>query len=184
MTDTILHHHELLGFLRQHAPILEVLQLNDVRFPHGTWAEPLEVIENMPHLKELLLSDLKEQTPCPQSSADLLPSHAYIGTVHLFAVEQVKIAVGAVRNNLKTVYTAVGYDEQYPYVVDFEIGEAVADGKMVYRDERLVSGYVDEEEDSVEDDDDRDAVEVGGNTDTYTDNENKHRGDEVDEEDA
>jgi hypothetical protein len=77
-------------------------------------------------------------------------------------------------------------------VVDFEIGEAVAEGEAVYDDGQFVSGYLDEEEHRVEGDDegrvedgdDRDTVEDGGDTDTYIDNRTKYGDDEDGEEDV
>jgi hypothetical protein len=188
LQEMVVHQDELVGLLRQHAPILEALHFNWVGFPRGTWAEPLKVMQTMPRLKDLYLYSLLEQAPYPESSEVFRSSDNYIGDVHLRTNEQVKAALSAMRNHLRTVFTGRdlesddGIHYRYPYMVDFEIAEAAAYGEASYHDGQFGSGYVSEteyDEDDIECEDEDEAENSYGGKDADEDK-GKHEDDRED----
>jgi hypothetical protein len=155
--------HERVSFLRLHAPTLEKLVIQMVGIRHGTWIEPLEVIETMPRLNDLCLNTLLERDPYPHS---LKLTKSHVGDARdldVYSQEEVETALSAMRDRPMTVSTDERFQgaggEVYSHMVTWHRAYAALSGEMVYRDGQWVSEDEIEDEEDMEDDDEEDQEE-------------------------
>ncbi|KAI4674415.1 uncharacterized protein J4E88_008149 [Alternaria novae-zelandiae] len=137
-TEVVICHEELVAFLHLHASILEDVVIQSVGLQHGTWHQPLHVLETMPSLRKLWLSMLLEQAPYRDSSTDTLDLNFETpGFLSVDVREDIELALSAMRAHPGTDPSNDDIDgpngELYEYVVHYGRGWAALDGDIDFR---------------------------------------------------
>lgn len=137
-TEVIICHEELVAFLHLHTSILEDVVIQSVGLQHGTWHQPLHILETMPSLRKLWLSMLLEQAPYRDSSTDTLDMDFEApGFLSVDVRENIELALSAMRAHPGTDPSNDDIDgpngEFYEYVVHYGRGWAALEGDIDLR---------------------------------------------------
>ncbi|KAI4633837.1 uncharacterized protein J4E87_001003 [Alternaria ethzedia] len=147
-TEVVIYHEELVAFLHLHTSILEDVVIQSVGLQHGTWHQPLHILETMPSLRKLWLSMLLEQAPYQDSPTNVWDLDFEIPAfLNVDVREDIELALSAMRAHPGTDLANYDFDgpngELYEYVVQYDRGWAALAGAIDFSNGRweLVNTY-------------------------------------------